>query len=360
MGDTRAPAAGSPAAAGLSRRQALTGLLLTAGLQRAGPARAAWPPSAVLRQTRELMGTRVSLTVVAADTPQRQAALDAAWAGLAAGSAQLSRFTPDGPLQALARAAGQPRWIEVPPLVWRVLGQAQAVSQATDGAFDVTVGAYRDWDFRAGAPERLPAPSVLRAQRLWVDWRAVERHPQRPAARLHRPGMTLDLGGIAKLPLLEAALQTLRDHGVHDAMIDGGGDVLCQGSHAGAPWRVGVRDPRAPARLAAVLSLHDGVVASSGDYERGFVQAGRRYHHVLDPATGWPTRGVPGVALRAARVADVNGLGSAIMVGGPLRARAWLAARPQVQALIATPDGHWLTPGWPADPPGAGPRGSTG
>jgi thiamine biosynthesis lipoprotein len=136
--------------------------------------------------------------------------------------------------------------------------------------------------------------------------------------------------------------------GVANAMVDGGGDVLCCGQLIDRPWRVGVRDPLAPQRLLGVVQLNDGVVASSGDYERGFDQDGRRWHHVLEPATGWPTRGVHGVALLARDVAEVNGLGTAIMVAGPEQAKPWLAQRPQVQALIATPQGHAMTPGFGA------------
>src|SRR5690606_10778430 len=103
-----------------------------------------------------------------------------------------------------------------------------------------------------------------------------------------------------------------------------GGDVLTLGRLQGRPWRVGVRDPRAPAQLLGAIEVDGrGVVASSGDYERGFVRAGRRLHHVLDPRTGWPTTGVPGVALFARQVEAVNGWGTALMVQGTAAAPTW-------------------------------------
>jgi thiamine biosynthesis lipoprotein len=87
-----------------------------------------------------------------------------------------------------------------------------------------------------------------------------------------------------------------------------------------------VRDPRAPSKLLGAIEVEGfGVVASSGDYERGFMHQGRRLHHVLDPQTGWPTQGVHGVALLARDVRAVNGWGTALMVQGMAAVPAWRA-----------------------------------
>lgn len=325
----------------MDRRRFALGLLATVGLQ-AG-ARASDPQ--VQHEMRAAMGTRVRITVVHASPARRRQALDAAWEHLLARSDAMSRYRPGNAVQALAAQAGRPGWQPVPAPLLQVLQMAQATSAFTAGAYDATVGAYRDWHFEPDAAPRVLDEATLQAQRAAVDWRALQIDAARGVARLARAGMALDLGGIAKLPILQSTMQVLAAHRVHDAMIDGGGDVLCRGQLLGRDWRVGVRDPLAPQRLLGVLSLGDGVVASSGDYERGFDQGGRRWHHVLDPATGWPTRGVQGVALLAPDVESVNGLGSAIMVAGPDRARRWLAQRPQVQALVATPQGHWMSPG---------------
>lgn len=328
----------------MDRRHFSLGLLATVGLQ--ARAQASAPP--VQHDVRAAMGTRVRITVVHASPARRRQALDAAWAHLQARADAMSRYQPGNAVQALAAQAGRPGWQPVPAALLQVLQMAQATSAFTDGAYDATVGAYRDWHFEPDAAPRVVDGATLQAQRDAVDWRALQIDAARGAARLARAGMALDLGGIAKLPILQSTMQVLAAHDIHDAMIDGGGDVLCRGRLLGRDWRVGVRDPLAPQRLLGVLSLSDGVVASSGDYERGFDQGGRRWHHVLDPATGWPTRGVHGVALLAPDIESVNGLGTAIMVAGPDRARGWLAQRPQVQALVATPQGHWSTPGFAA------------
>jgi thiamine biosynthesis lipoprotein len=111
-----------------------------------------------------------------------------------------------------------------------------------------------------------------------------------------------------------------------------------------APWRVGIRDPRQPGRLLATLAVRSGFVASSGDYERFFVDGGRRWHHVLDPHTGQPTEGVRGITLVAETLEAVNGLGTAGMVLGTRGGRELLQRAEGTQALIAAADGSlWIS-----------------
>ena len=160
-------------------------------------------------------------------------------------------------------------------------------------------------------------------------------------ARLTQSGMALDLGGIAKLPILAAGLAALQAQGVENALINGGGDVVTMGLNQGKAWRIGIRDPRQPSQLLGAVAIEgQGVVASSGDYERCFERDGQRYHHVLNPRTGWPTTQVHGVALVARDVAAVNGWGTALMVQGPAAAPAWSQRHPEVALLLADRDGQ--------------------
>lgn len=334
----------------MDRRRFAFGLLVTAGLHPAAGAAGLHPVARaaddrVQTEQRVAMGTRVRITVVHDEPLRRRQALAAAWQHLLGRADMMSRYRAGNALQALAAQAGRPGWQPVPAPLLDVLQRAQAAAAFTGGAFDATVGAYRDWRFAADAAPRVVDAATLRAQRAAVGWRGLHVDASRSRAQLAHAGMALDLGGIAKLPILQSTMQVLAGHGIHHAMIDGGGDVLCCGQRLGHDWRVGIRDPLAPHRLLGVLNLRDAVVASSGDYERGFDLDGRRWHHVLDPATGWPTQGMRGVALLAPDVDAVNGLGAAMMVAGPDAARGWLAQRPQVQALLAMPQGHWLSPG---------------
>ncbi len=308
------------------------------GMLGAGPAQATPAPS--LRASRALLGTQVDIVV--ADAPsqgQAQLALQQAFARMQQLQAQMSRFHPDSIVQRLQANAGrQP--VAVTAEILQVLQQAKAVWKASHGAFDPTVGALAQWRF---APEQPGMPTVGQiAQALpHVDGAKLHLDAAQGIAYLAEAGMALDLGGIAKLPILAAGLQTLQEHGIHDALINGGGDVLAIGTNHGKAWRVGVRNPLQPQQLLGVIAVQGaGVVVSSGDYERCFERAGQRYHHVLDPRTGWPTTQVHGVALFARSVQEVNGWGTALMVQGPGTAPSWSAHHPTVAALLASADGQ--------------------
>lgn len=323
----------------LRRRPLAFGLLAAALL----PHRVLAQGSPVQRASAPLLGTQIDVTVSHPDAAVRQQALDAAWREMLRLNEMMSRYRSASQVSALAGAAGR-AGLPVAPELMQVLRAGKQLSRDSGGAFDLTVGAYADWAFEPDRHHLADAESLRRQQRL-VDYRELVLDEAGLRARLQRPGMRLDLGGIAKLPILQAGLRRMQETGVQDAMINGGGDVLCSGRLLGREWRIGLRDPRLPSKLLGVVSLGDGVVAASGDYERGFMHHGRRYHHILDPRTGLPSQGLQGLALVARDVEAVNGWGAAMMVAGAPSARRWLATLSSVDAMLAGPEGLWLSPG---------------
>ena len=301
------------------------------------------------RKSMALMGTRVDVVVPASkasELPELQLCIDAAFMRMQQLERLMSRYRDDSDVARMAAAAGV-KPVRVAPEVLDVLLQAQRLHAQSDGALDITIGALnKGWSFESGH-EQVPSDAEVKRALALVNMRQLVVDPKMGTAFLQRPGMALDLGGIAKLPILQAGLQTLQDKGIVNALINGGGDVLIAGSNHGKPWRVGVRDPNAPQQLLGAMALQGrGVVASSGDYERSFIRNGRRLHHVLDPQTGWPTQGVHGVALRADRIEDVNGWGAALMVRGNAALAAFGTRHPRIDVMAGLADGsHWLSAG---------------
>lgn len=315
----------------LSRRDCIAGLGL---LSIAGFIRPALARSDVARTSQILMGTRIDLV---AQGPAAQLAIDNALSEMARLQALMSRYRDDSEVAALQRAAGK-HAVRVSPETMAVLLQAQSLSRASRGAFDVTVGAYDGWSFAPGQA-RLPSSEELRQQGHLVDHRLLELDPASGEARLKRAGMKLDLGGVAKLPILAAGMQVLKLHEINGAMINGGGDVFVTGQLDGRDWRIGLRDPMKPSQLLGTVTLKEGMVASSGDYERSFLRGGRHYHHLLNPHTGMPVTGVRGLAMIAQRVDQVNGLGAMAMLIGPEQARTMLSSTPGVDSLLVDAQG---------------------
>ncbi|MGE5865017.1 MAG: FAD:protein FMN transferase, partial [Rhizobacter sp.] len=301
----------------------------------------------VHQASRELMGTRVTLTVHGRSADAAQEAISAAWSEMTRLADAMSRYRTGNAVHALQLAAGV-QAVAVPPEMLRTLQTARDLSERSAGAFDVTVGAYAGWAFDPAHP-RIPEAAQLAREQALVNHRDLQLDATAGRAFLRRRGMRIDLGGVAKLPILHAGLMALQRPGIEGAMVNGGGDVLTTGHLEGRAWKVGLRDPRAPERVLGALSLHDGIVASSGDYERCFVQAGRRYHHILDPRTGLPTQGPRGVTLVSRQVDDINGLGATVMAAGGDAGRKLLAPLSGVDALIVGRDESvWTSPGMAA------------
>lgn len=323
------------------RRLVMTLPVLGAGLPafaRAGQA----GPAHQRRSSRVLMGTRVDIAVEGADTEHLAAATARAYGEMARLSAMMSRYVPTSPLSAIGLAAGL-RPVAVPAELMAVLLDAQALARQTGGAFDITVGALKAWKFDSDQVDK-PSGGLLSQQAKLVDYRRLILNQADGTAYLSERGMALDLGGIAKLPILDAGMRVLAAAGIHNALINGGGDVFYRGQSQGRAWRVGLRDPRRPQQMLGVLALEgEGVLASSGDYERGyFSQDGQRQHHILDPRSGRPTQGPHGLSLWAkgsGALQAVNGIGAAIMVGGLAAGRRHIEASPGLAGVIVDHDG---------------------
>ena len=146
------------------------------------------------------------------------------------------------------------------------------------------------------------------------------------AARLAREGMEIDFGGFGKEYAVDRVAGLIREAGLRSGLVDLGGDVCIVGPHPdGKPWQVGIRDPRNPTEAMARLPMTHGALATSGDYERFMEVDGVRYCHLLDPATGWPIRGLASASVVAPQCL-IAGSGTTIAMLKGKRGPAWLQA----------------------------------
>ncbi len=200
-----------------------------------------------------------------------------------------------------------------------LLDRASRISVATGGVFDPAVGRLiKLWGFNnaEALPGRPPSAdkvqqaleSTVPLARLW------DRHTGTLAAT---SGTTIDLGAFAKGEAVDRAITLLRSRGVENAIVNAGGDLRAIGRHGERPWKIGVREPRGPGILAAIQVSGDETVFTSGDYERFFEYEGHRYHHVLDPRTGFPSRGLISVTVMGSEAAKTDAACTALMVAGP-------------------------------------------
>ncbi len=310
----------------LSRRDVLTlgvGAFVVATMPLA-----ARPRQILVRRTLPVMGTVAEFAVVDADPARAQAAIDLAMEELRRVERLMTRFTGTsevGQANRLAATDGVPVGAETALVIRAALGWAGA----SEGAFDPCIGrAIRLWDI--GHRRTPPAEAEVRPLAGRGLYRAIDLSASRgrPAVRFTDRDVALDLGGIAKGYAVDRAVEAMRRHGIRQAIVNVGGDLYALGGAAdGRPWRVGVRDPDDPSRLAGLLDVRDAAVATSGDYLQYFSHQGRRYHHLLDPATAAPRlTPVHSVTVEAASCLTADAAATAVFGMTPKRAERLLRA----------------------------------
>lgn len=289
----------------------------------------------VTRAHRFVMGTSMTIEVSGVDAAARTEALDEAFAALAEVDRLMSHYRDDSELTRVNReAAAQP--VPVSPPLFSVLTAAQDVSRASRGAFDVTVGPLMKlWGFFQKQPH-VPSAAELAAVRPLVDYTAVNLDPAAHTVRFARPGMELDLGGIAKGFAVELAGGVLKRRGV-SGFIDAGGNQYFVGTPVGKPrWQVGIEDPDRRGALLGVLKVDGGAVATSSSAGNFFEVGGTRYGHLLDPRTLRPSTRVHGVTVVGHDATLADALTKAVFLLGPVDGLALAESFPGTRALIAT------------------------
>ncbi len=307
----------------------------------AAPATVADRP--LFRLEAQLMGTKFAVTLSGGPQERAEGVIQAAFAEVDRVDKLMSEWREDSDVSAVNRKAGAEP-VAVSTETFEVVRRAVDLSARSRGAFDVTWAALRGlWDFKA-QPPRLPDGAAVKAALARTGWQKVKLDTVGRTVQLAEPGMALGLGGIAKGYAIDRAVSVLRENGFTDFIVDGGGDLFVAGEkQPGVPWRIGVQHPRERERLLVSMPMRDAAVVTSGDYERYFDLDGRRYHHILDLATGMPADKSVAVTVRASDATLADAVATAIFVLGPEDGMALANGMPGVDAAILTPDGRTLT-----------------
>jgi thiamine biosynthesis lipoprotein len=148
--------------------------------------------------------------------------------------------------------------------------------------------------------------------------------------------MRIHLGGIGKGYALDRAVAQLRAEGFDDFLLQAGGDMYASGTNNGAPWKLGIADPRGDHAAFAAVTVRNQTFSTSGDYERSFIKDGVRYHHLLDPDRGEPARGCRSVTIVADRAVIADVLSTGVFIMGPADGMGLIERLPNVEGVIVT------------------------
>jgi thiamine biosynthesis lipoprotein len=304
-----------------------------------------------LRETDQAMGTAVTFVAWTDDDARTHAAFVEAFAELKRIEQLMTDWErPGEPRSDIVRvnaAAGQPAAVTVSPETLEVVKLALDVSKRSGGAFDISYAVMRGiWKFDDDLDKKVPDKKVLAERRKLINWRDVLVDEKAGTIRLKRAGMRIGLGGIAKGYAVDRCAGVLRKHGLSDFIVQAGGDLYAAGSKSGTPWGVGIQDPRGThGEVFAQAPISDHAFSTAGDYERGFILDGRRYHHIIDPATGYPATASRSVTVFAPTALLADALDDAVFIIGPERGLQLAASFADVGVVIV--DAHnkvWISP----------------
>ena len=262
----------------------------------------------------EAMASRCEVRIDGLDASAAASVAEAAITEVRRIEAKYSRYRPDSIVSRVNATAGGAHAVEVDDETGALLHFAAQLHAQSDGLFDITSGVLRRvWDFRVG---RVPTPPALAEAVALVGWARVEWNGR--ALRLPTAGMEIDFGGFGKEYAADRAATALEARGVRHGFVNLGGDIRVVGPRAdGSTWSLGIQHPREAERTVAGVELDHGALATSGDYERFFVQEGRRYCHILDPRSGWPVTHWQSVSVTSPACIAAGALSTIAMLKGP-------------------------------------------
>lgn len=251
---------------------------------------------------------------------------------------EMSNYKPASELSQINREAAE-RPVMVSPELFRLIRYSLALSEETNGAFDITVGPLvKAWGFFRGKG-RVPKSEELTEVMKHVGYRHVQLDSEKRTIRFDTKGIEIDLGAIAKGYALDRAAEILRTDGITSALISSGtSSVYAVGSPPGQRgWKVSIRDPYDKNKAADVILLKNYSLSVSGNYEKFFKLHGKIYSHILDPKTGRPVENMLSTAVLAATGEQTDALSTSCYVLGVKRSRTFLLAHPNLTVIFYLP-----------------------
>jgi FAD:protein FMN transferase len=296
------------------------------------------------------MGTHLVLAAYTSpkhDEASLRAAFDKAVAEIRRLEGLMTTWREESEISRVNAAAGKSA-VPVSPESLAVIEKSIWMSQRSEGVFDITFEAMHGlWKFDQDLEVKVPKVAAVEAARKLIDFRKIKVDHDKSTVMLAKPGMRMSLGGIAKGYAVDAAARVLVAEGLDAFLVQAGGDLYVKGKKPdGSRFRVGVRDPRGhdATDYFAMLEVEDHAFSTAGDYERGFVKDGRRYHHIIDPRTGFPATASRSVTIWATDAFTADAIDDAVFILGPEKGLALVESIDGAGAVIV--DDHnkvWIS-----------------
>jgi thiamine biosynthesis lipoprotein len=289
------------------------------------------------------MGTHLAFTAFTTPTNDEtkvRSAFSAATEEIRRLEAMMTTWRPDSELSKVNEAAGISP-VSVGQETYDVVAASLHTSEISEGTFDITFESLHGlWKFDQDLDPHPPTEAQVKAKLPLLSFHHVHLDAGKRSIYLDQKGVRIGLGGIAKGYAVDHAAKVLEDAGLASFFVQAGGDLYTRGKKPdGSDWSAGVRDPRGPeGSYFAMLAVTDHAFSTAGDYERSYIVDGRRYHHIIDPRTGYPATASRSVTIWAKTALEADELDDAVFILGPEKGLALVESQDGVGAVIV--DAH--------------------
>lgn len=296
--------------------------------------------SQVLRnRTTTLMGSRWQISIVAADSISAEQNIDTVIAEVSRIEALISDWKPESQVSQVNSHAGI-RAFKVDPEVIALTARALQLSEITGGAFDISFAAMdRIWKFD-GSMTAMPSPEAIRKSVEKVGYKNIVLDSINSTIFLKLKGMKIGFGALGEGYAADKCREMMLKRGIKAGIVNGSGDMSTWGKQPdGTAWTIGITNPRHHNTLIAAVPVYEGSVVTSGNYEKYVTFNGKRYAHIINPATGYPATGLTSVTLFGPSTELANGFSTSMMVLGKDAAISFIKRFPAYRYIIITDGG---------------------
>lgn len=243
----------------------------------------------------------------------------------------MSPYIDSSELSLLNRDGGT-KEVSVSKELFSLLLEAENISVMSKGAFDIT---YASIGYKYNYREKIRPPQAVIDMALpLINYHGITLNGAKSTVKFVNRAIKIDLGGIAKGYAIKRCINILKSQGVKFALVSAGGDTSLLGDRNGRPWLVGIKHPRAEEKNAVHIPLENEAISTSGDYERYFIEDGKRYHHIINPKTGDSARKVVSVSVIGKDATVVDALSTTVFVKGLDDGMAFINTMPEYEAII--------------------------
>jgi len=285
-----------------------------------------------------MMDTFVTIHIPTRNKSQAAAAMKETFHAMQTLSTQLDRYeTSSVSLVSQINQSSGEESVSLPETVINIFHTAQMISEASDGAFDLSIGVVVDLWRKSELTGILPSSSAMSSALSLVDYKKI--YMQDNQVFLEDKNMSLDLGAIAKGAIADLAKETLQSQGIERAILDAGGNIVAIGSKTDQePWSIGIANPNQPTEIMGYVEVTDLSVVTAGIYQRAYEINGERYHHILSTENGYPTSSLKSVTILHPSSLMADALSTAVMVLGPDNGLSLIESYPGTEAIIISAD----------------------